>query len=127
MPKSKTAPKPVPARKVSTEGLSAKQKAALAKALSKTPGSYWKGEVDGDYIAGKIESVEMLKGEHGQYPVLTIQTRKGREQVSCGTVLASEVERHKLTAGMEVVIVYRGKSKSGKKGNPANLYTVEVV
>lgn len=91
-------------------------------------GRYWKPEKNGDGIVGRVLAIEEKRGKFGKYPELSLELADGSSRiVSCQTVLASLVTSLAITPGEAIAIAYRGKSKKGKKGKPANLFTLARV
>ncbi len=78
----------------------------------------WIPENEGDTIIGIVETVSTRDGEHGTYPIVTIQTDDGEHRAvhGFGTVLAGHIEQDKPQPGDRYAIRYAGErgSKNGR-------------
>lgn len=117
------------------KSLSKEARAALERATKRNVrGQWWQPTQDGDFILGHLtgmreqDSQFTEKGKKKKQTVLTLDRGdEGVMQVSCNVVLQNEVERAKPQNGDYLLICYRGKASSARRGKPASLYTLEVI
>lgn len=78
----------------------------------------WIPDQEGDTIIGIVETVSTRDGEHGTYPIVTIQTDDGEHRAvhGFGTVLTGHIEQDKPQPGDRYAIRYAGErgSKNGR-------------
>jgi hypothetical protein len=70
----------------------------------------WRPEV-GDALKGKVVEIDVVNGEYGGYPVVTVEGPEGaRAAHAFHTVLRNELAKRNVQVGDEIEILYGGKS-----------------
>jgi hypothetical protein len=85
--------------------------------------SFWKPEKEGDFILGRVESVDFIKGPNdGVYGRYTIDTDEGVKNVNFGASI-DLLFKNNAPEGRIFKFVYQGMGKNNK-GKPFHKYHV---